>query len=450
LKLSDVPVLVRRLTDEQAWEVQQIENLQREGLSEIEEAEGLQQMIERKIYGETWTESVKVLSEKLGKSQSHIAGRLSLIKLGAGARQALSKGELDVTIATLVASIPDPEKQAQAVEEIKGGRWNNEPMTFKEAKAYIEREFRRSLKGAPFDPADAELYAEAGSCSLCPMRMAPNVCTNTSCYEKKKELTRQALAAKYHKQGRVVVEDSKNVFPYGDSYIAHNCGYVKASDTCHDDPRGRSYKELLAKHALPAIAFTKDGQAVEVYPSKGLNDCIRGAGHKFLEEKKEKRKEELAEEKLEKAVSLEIAKDILRVVESEDEPEKATDATLRYLLAEKLEDYSTSMRMKRVFARRGEPEVETDELWLEKLTPAAVRGYLVELQLMGYDGDFGAATEVAPMFEVQAHIVRDRVKVRIAAEANADAKKNEKPLKLKHPERGMSPAEYRRWQKENP
>jgi hypothetical protein len=107
---------------------------------------------------------------------------LTLLKLGEGPRSALSAGKVDTTIALLIASIPDAEKQAEALKEIQAPNgWSDEPMTFIDAKRFIEREYRQSLNSVAFNTEDAELHPEAGACTKCKFRIAPNVCTNTAC-----------------------------------------------------------------------------------------------------------------------------------------------------------------------------------------------------------------------------------------------------------------------------
>jgi hypothetical protein len=82
LKLAEIPVIVRGLDDKQAREIQLIENMQREGLSAIDEAQGFQDAIDSKDYGETWTASVQALAFKLGKSKSHVFQPVDAFEIG--------------------------------------------------------------------------------------------------------------------------------------------------------------------------------------------------------------------------------------------------------------------------------------------------------------------------------------------------------------------------------
>lgn len=78
--LREVPVLIRQMTDEQVREAQLVENLQREDLDPIEEAEGYRDLLALKD-GEKPRYTQAGLAKALGKSQPAIANRLSLLKL---------------------------------------------------------------------------------------------------------------------------------------------------------------------------------------------------------------------------------------------------------------------------------------------------------------------------------------------------------------------------------
>lgn len=80
--VSEIPATVRELTDEQVLEIQLIENLQREGLHPLSEAEGYDKLI--RTHGHTAEE----IADKLGKSKAYVYARIKLLALGPAARQA--------------------------------------------------------------------------------------------------------------------------------------------------------------------------------------------------------------------------------------------------------------------------------------------------------------------------------------------------------------------------
>ena len=86
--LKEVPVIIRELSDSEAMEIAIIENLQREDLNPIEEAEGLQALIDKCDYTQ---EQVAV---SVGKSRPAIANALRLLKLHEEVRQMTKEGEI--------------------------------------------------------------------------------------------------------------------------------------------------------------------------------------------------------------------------------------------------------------------------------------------------------------------------------------------------------------------
>ncbi|MGB1548584.1 MAG: ParB/RepB/Spo0J family partition protein [Alphaproteobacteria bacterium] len=86
--LHEVPVLVRNLTDSDALEIALVENVQRQDLTPLEEAEGYQRLIDE------FAHTQEDLSKVVGKSRSHIANTLRLLNLPSKVKEMLENGEL--------------------------------------------------------------------------------------------------------------------------------------------------------------------------------------------------------------------------------------------------------------------------------------------------------------------------------------------------------------------
>jgi ParB/RepB/Spo0J family partition protein len=114
--LDTVLAAVRELTDDQVLEVQLIENLQREGLHELVEAEGYEALMKRHGY------TVDDLVAKVGKSRAYVYARLKLLALCKEGRKAFYDGKISASIALLVARIPGDSLQQEALKEITQGR----------------------------------------------------------------------------------------------------------------------------------------------------------------------------------------------------------------------------------------------------------------------------------------------------------------------------------------
>ena len=108
-RLHRIPAIVRDLSDEATAEIALIENIQREDLNSIEEADGYRQLIER--YGHT-QEAVAGL---VGKSRSHVTNLLRLLELPEAVRDMLSRGIISMGHARAIASAPDPEALARQI-----------------------------------------------------------------------------------------------------------------------------------------------------------------------------------------------------------------------------------------------------------------------------------------------------------------------------------------------
>lgn len=110
-RLHEVPVIVRDLDEAETLEIAIIENIQREDLNAIEEAEAYAKLIGQ--FGHTQD----VLAKIVHKSRSHIANLLRLLDLPPSVRQRVVEGALTMGHARALIGAPDPEKLARIVVE---------------------------------------------------------------------------------------------------------------------------------------------------------------------------------------------------------------------------------------------------------------------------------------------------------------------------------------------
>ena len=108
-RLHEVPVIVRELSDADTLEIALIENIQRQDLNAIEEAEGYARLIAE--FGHTQ----EVLGRIVHKSRSHVANLLRLLELPQSVRQMVVDGSLDMGHARALIGAPDPDKLAREV-----------------------------------------------------------------------------------------------------------------------------------------------------------------------------------------------------------------------------------------------------------------------------------------------------------------------------------------------
>jgi ParB family transcriptional regulator, chromosome partitioning protein len=107
--VHEVPVIVRALADCEALEIALVENLQREDLSPLEEAEAYKRLTTE--FGRTQAS----LAEAVGKSRSHVANTLRLLSLPPLVRNRLDEGELSAGHARALLGAADPAALAEQV-----------------------------------------------------------------------------------------------------------------------------------------------------------------------------------------------------------------------------------------------------------------------------------------------------------------------------------------------
>ncbi len=107
--LHEVPVIVREVDDKQALELAIIENVQRADLNALEEARGYHQLIEEYSYSQA------DLGNVIGKSRSHVANTLRLLKLPKAVQEFVSSGALSAGHARTLVTAEDPQKLAERI-----------------------------------------------------------------------------------------------------------------------------------------------------------------------------------------------------------------------------------------------------------------------------------------------------------------------------------------------
>lgn len=149
--LHELPVVVLQLSDREALEVALIENVQRQDLSPLEEADGYRRLIDE--FGHTQ----EALASALGKSRSHLANLLRLLGLPETLRRMLEAGELSAGHARALLTAPDPLRLAKAVV----ARGLNVRQTERLVQADVRKPARRAGKSK--DPNTLALERDLAS-----------------------------------------------------------------------------------------------------------------------------------------------------------------------------------------------------------------------------------------------------------------------------------------------
>jgi ParB family chromosome partitioning protein len=107
--LHEVPVILVEANDKDALEIAIVENVQRADLNALEEAAGYEQLMGE--FGYTQLD----LSKVIGKSRSHVANTLRLMKLPESVRKSVAEGQLSAGHARALLALPDPEGGARRI-----------------------------------------------------------------------------------------------------------------------------------------------------------------------------------------------------------------------------------------------------------------------------------------------------------------------------------------------
>jgi ParB/RepB/Spo0J family partition protein len=196
--VGSIPVMIRELTDDQVLEIQIIENIQRDSLTELETAEGYKTLMDHNHL------TAEEVGQKVSKSRSSIYGSLKLLDLHPFAKQSLRDEFITASAALLIARIPDVKLQQKAVDYAATETDGHKP-SIRAFQQWLRDNVMLDLDKAPF-PIDVKTLTAAGSCEDCSKRTGANpdlftdvksadVCTHPPCYHLKAEAHKANLAA---------------------------------------------------------------------------------------------------------------------------------------------------------------------------------------------------------------------------------------------------------------
>src|ERR1700683_3683170 len=193
-----VPVCIREMTDAQVLEAQLVENLQRQDVHPLHEAQGFAALLrlEEPKY------SIELIAAKCGKSAGYVASRLRLTELAPAAVEAFTKDEIGLGHALLLAKLQTGQQEEALAacwqESYAGGsKAKRILLPVRHLREWIEHNILLELATAPFSKEDATLVPDAGSCVECPKRTGHNTllfegiaakhdsCSDPACYAAK-------------------------------------------------------------------------------------------------------------------------------------------------------------------------------------------------------------------------------------------------------------------------
>jgi ParB/RepB/Spo0J family partition protein len=166
--LDEIEAMVTSMTDEEVARAQISENLARQDVHPIEEAEGFQALMQ--LHGISADDLVR----QTGKSRTYIYGRLKLLKAAPEVRDACLAGEIGSEVALLIARVGGHPTQQDALDFLK--KVNADPAEggkagYRRIKELLADRYTLDLDDAIFDIHSTTLHAKAGACTACPKRV---------------------------------------------------------------------------------------------------------------------------------------------------------------------------------------------------------------------------------------------------------------------------------------
>ena len=146
--LAEVPVIVMAAADGESLELALIENLQREGLNAIEEAEGYQLLAER------FSHTQEQIAARVGKARASVANALRLLSLPAEVKQMVVAGQIAAGHAKVLSGLDIPEEQTLCARRVV-----KEHLSVRQLELIVERARRvpRKPRAARADIPPAHL-----------------------------------------------------------------------------------------------------------------------------------------------------------------------------------------------------------------------------------------------------------------------------------------------------
>lgn len=320
--IKELPCEVREIPDAVVLDYQATENLQRENLTPIEEAESFDAIMRGNHF------TADQVAQKVGSTASTVRGRCKLLALGPEGRVAVAEGWLPQSVGTVLArSCPTHALQAKWLKANKRPAYDTDGAATKGVEVIgarwaiqnLQREFTHALKDAPFDPKDEMLIGEQvdgdskagppGACLKCPHNAANGerglfddlgakpgqICTFTPCYQAKCAAAVKLKTAELEARGVEILKGEK-----ADKAFGYTSELAKLDETNYSDPKKRTWRQILEKlpedKAPEIVAAVKDGHVVELVSKKALTSAVaKSSGAKWAKEDEvsaEKRKKE--------------------------------------------------------------------------------------------------------------------------------------------------------------
>lgn len=263
-----IPCIVRELSDEEAFDLQIIENLQRKDVHPMDEAVAFQSLQIMKKF------DIDEISKRVAKSTTYVAQRLKLNELIEEFQKAFFEEKMTLGTALQLAKFSSIDQK-----DMWNTEFENESTIVLEQ--WMINKYKLSLNKAPFDLKDTELSQTFGACIGCNYNSASHmllfpdadkdaVCLNGSCFKSKFDKHFQTgLESAINDPGTVLIsweskhtDVSRALIDQGHTVYLYN--QYEDETFCDDEPQIEEYKQELSEGW-----FNTEEQMMESY-----NDAI--------------------------------------------------------------------------------------------------------------------------------------------------------------------------------
>jgi ParB/RepB/Spo0J family partition protein len=274
---DSIPAVVRELSDEQVIEIQLIENLHREDVHPMQEAEGYHELVHK--YGHP----IEEIHARVGRSSSYVHQRIKLLALAPKCRKAFYDDQISLSIALKLARIPVESLQLEVLKELLD---HYEPMSLRDATDLISQ-YMLKLSEATFPIDDPDLN-NAGPCGACPKRTGnqpelfadikgADLCTDVTCFDAKTRAYGQRLIERARQSGQEVItgKAAEKLAPRGVDDFTHLPGYYGLNQKVWRGSKQVKVASVVPKGAETTLLMDVDGKVHELVKASVIDKATK-------------------------------------------------------------------------------------------------------------------------------------------------------------------------------
>lgn len=328
-----IPAYIRELNDEQALELQIIENLQRENINPIKEAVSFHALVkERKL-------STAGIAAKIGKSIDYVQERMRLAGLIKPLQDLVRNGDIPLKAGLKFAMIPEKDQEdamGATTEEIDLGEKGKSKVIFKgleDLQEWMDSHLFIDLKTADFDREDATLNPAQGPCSTCKFRTKNtgglfdditlvDECTLASCFRTKQVANytrlKETLKKKYPNE-KIIFKKRSNSIEGMEIYRKHLVGDIKgagAGTACSEKEAMKTKgSELAILIGVPRVGrawsdFKHSDKFTWIKPRGPIHESTPATKEKSISPEQAAKNEQKAKDDLRKEKTIEVQSEL--------------------------------------------------------------------------------------------------------------------------------------------